>query len=402
VTRAAALATVVLAATTAHAAGGDYRLDSREWNGLGRLVEEANAAGCTIAATETLDWSALEARDVVWFVYPRTAVDGATLRKYLEAGGRAVIADDFGASDAALAALDIRRLRGELPAVERYDGNAALPIARQTKSTELSVGIVELVANHPAFFSSPNEATYEFAPGAALVIEGRIKRQHDAPEGYFVAIADPSILINNMLDIDGNLAFARALVKRTCKPGDRIHLVTQSFMARGEPSGELAPPSLADSLFVKFNRMLESIDELIHAALYGRMAGIVDVLCAVAALLLFWRAWPARGRIDGDWTRAATATSGWRTWDAVATATFLRDEVALRLSEALGATITEWTPAELRRRATPKLGEATAELAASLWTQLRRVPPWIGGRRLHKLHDGATSLFDALAERRET
>lgn len=395
-TRAVVVALVVATSLRALAAGGDYRLDSREWNGLGRLADEANAAGCTLTPTETLDWSALESRDVVWFIYPRTAVDGATLRKYLEAGGRAVLADDFGASDAALAALDIRRLRGELPGVERYDGNPALPVARQTKSTELSVGIVELVANHPAFFSSPNAATYEFAPGAALVIEGRLPPN----DGYFVAIADPSILINNMLDLDGNLAFARALVKRTCKRGDRIHLVTQSFVARGEPSGQLAPPSLADSLFVRFNRMLESIDELLHAALYGRVAGIVDVLCAVAALLLFWRAWPARGRVDGDWTRAPAPASGWRAWDAPTTATYLRDEVALRLSDALGATVADWSPAELERRMTPSHGPRTAGLAARLWTRLRRPPAWLGRRRrLQQLHDDATTLFDALSER---
>ena len=83
--RAAALC-VLVAATRAFAAGGDYKLDSREWNGLGRLADEAVAAGCTMTATDSLDWSALEARDVVWFVYPRTAVDGGLLRRWLEIG----------------------------------------------------------------------------------------------------------------------------------------------------------------------------------------------------------------------------------------------------------------------------------------------------------------------------
>ncbi len=394
--RALALVVIVTAAR-ASAAGGDYRLDSREWNGLARLADEATAAGCSIAATETLDWSALDARDVVWFVYPRSAVDGVTLRRYLEAGGRALLADDFGASDGALAALDIRRLRGELPGVERYDGNPALPIARQTMSTELSVGVPELVANHPAFFSSTNPATYAFSPGAALVIEGRLPPNN----GYFVALADPSVLINNMLDIDGNLAFARALVRRTCKPGDRIHVVTQSFVARGEPSGELAPPSVTDSLFVRFNRMLESIDDVLHAALYGRAAGIVDLACAAVALLLFWRAWPARGRIDGDWTRAPVAGGGWRAWDASTTVAYLRDEVALRLSETLGSAVGELSPAEVGRRVTRAHGPRAAALATRLWSSLRRPPAWLSERRMQRLHDDADALFDALAEREQ-
>ena len=191
------------------------------------------------------------------------------LRRYLEAGGRAVLADDFGASDAALAALEIRRLRGELPSA-----SIATTATRRCRSRarrcrpSCRSGIVDIVANHPAFFSAATPATYAFSPGAALVVEGRLGK------GYFVAIADPSVLINNMLEIDENLAFARALIKRTCKPGERIHLVTQSFVARGEPSGELAPSSGDDRSFLRFNRMLEAIDDATHAAVDGRTLGI--------------------------------------------------------------------------------------------------------------------------------
>jgi hypothetical protein len=316
------------------------------------------------------------------------------LRRWLEAGGRAVVADDFGASDAALAALDIRRLRGELTNVDRYDGNAALPIARQTFSTELSVGIGDLVANHPAFFSTPNPATYAFSPGAALVVEGRLGK------GYFVAIADPSVLINNMLDIDENKRFAAALVRRTCKPGERIRLVTQSFVARGEPPGELvAKAEASDTGFSSFNHMLEQIDDAAHAAVDGRTLGVLATILAAVALMLFARSWPARGSIDGHWTRAAAPESGWRTWSRETTCGHLRDEVALRLSAALGAAMIDWTPAELERRLQRTHGAATAGRAARLWTQLRRAPVWIGARQLERLHEEAVALFDLLAAR---
>ena len=390
--RAAAVA-VLVACARASAAGGDYRLDSREWNGLGRLADEAVAAGCSIEATETLDWSALEARDVVWFVYPRTTIDGGMLRRWLEAGGRAVIADDFGASDAALAALDIRRLRGELADVDRYEGNAALPIARQTLSTELSVGIPDLVANHPAFLSAATPATYAFSPGAALVVEGRLDK------GYFVALADPSVLINNMLDIDEDLAFARALIRRTCKPGERIRLVTQSFVARGEPSAELTEAASGDSSFTRFNRMIEQIDDATHSAVDGRTLGLVATLMATVALILFARSWPPRGQVDGHWTRAASVETGWPAWRRDTTVAYLRDEVALRLSEALGAPMADWTPAELEQRLRRTHGTTTAADAARLWMRLKRPPLWIGRRQLARLHASARDLFDLLAER---
>jgi hypothetical protein len=389
------VAAMVGAAAPASGAGSDYRLDSHEWNGLSRLGDEAAAAGCTMIAADTLDWAALEPGDVVWFVYPRTAVDGGRLRRFLEAGGRAVLADDFGASDAALAALEIRRFRGELDGVERYEDNPGLPIAHQTLSTELSVGIGEIVANHPAFFSAATPATFAFSPGAALVVEGRLGK------GYFVAIADPSVLINNMLEIAPDLAFARALIKRTCKAGDRIHLVTQSFVAAGEPPSELAAtaPAPSDSPFARFNHMLQAIDDAAHAAIDARTLGALATLLAAAALLLFARSWPARGHIDGEWTRARAPDRGAGTWSAATTAAHLGGELALRLSEAVGAPIAEWTPAQLRARLTPVCGARAGELAAELWTRLRRPPAWIGRRQLARLCDAARQLFDLVAER---
>lgn len=387
--RALVAAALGVAAVAAASSSSDYRLDSREWNGLGRLADEAHAAGCTLTATETLDWSTLGPRDAVWFVYPRSVVDGGALRRYLEAGGRALIADDFGAADAALAALEIRRLRGELAGVDRYDDNPALPVARQTMTTELSVGVPTLVANHPAFFSAATPATYAFAAGAALVVEGRLGK------GYFVALADPSVLINNMLELEGNLGFARALVRRTCKPGDRVLLVTHSFVARGEPPGDLVGAPV-DSPFARFNHMLESIDAAAHAAADGRMLATLAILAAAVALLLFARAWPPRGRIDGQWTRAAAAD---RDLVEVALApSLLREEVVARLSEALGAVVGDVTPAELGRRVARLHGARAGARAEALWHQLRRLGS--GGRRqLGRLHRSAHELFDALADR---
>lgn len=405
---------LAFASSTAWASGADYRLDSHEWNGLSRLADEARLAGCTIEPTDSLDWSALGARDSLWFVYPRTAVDGGKLRRYLEAGGRAVLADDYGASDAALAALEIRRLRSDLDGAERYQDNPALPIAKQMLATELSAGTSSIVANHAAFFSAATPATYSFLPGAALVVEGRLGR------GYFVAIADPSILINNMLEIDEDLGFARALIKRTCKPGERILLVTQSFADRGEPAGELGDDG--DSGWVRFNRMLQLIDETIHtAAGDGRVLGFLGALLAVIALLLWSRVWPERQVIDGGWTRApAPPDGGWQSlvdryaqrnvpWSWALPAAALRDEAVTRLSAALGASMTDIagaTPAELGQRVAGKAGKLTGHRASELWRAFGklgwrgakpRTRQWVSRRQLERLHRLATALFDALA-----
>ena len=398
-------------------AAGDYRIDSHEWNGLSRLDEEARGMGCNLRVDERLDWSALDGHDVLWFVYPRTTVDAGRLRRFLEAGGRAVIADDFGSSDAALATLQIRRLRGDLSEAEHYEDNPALPVARLALATELSVNVPELVANHPAFFSTAVPPTYAFSQGAALVVEGRLGK------GYFVAVADPSVLINNMLELPDDLDFARALIRRTCRPSqDRVHLYTQSFVQVGDPAGDWSTGD-EGSPFARFNRMLASMNDAIHGALDGTVLSLLAIGLSVVAAWRFSRLWPDKSRVDGQWTRAPAAfETGWQAHvdryvahaagrNLALPAMVLREEVLARLSEALDNTsVGDWTPEELARRVASHHGTDAGNVAGELWRRLRKLgwrgaspapEPSLSRRQLETLAELARRLFDALGARRQ-
>src|SRR5262249_29763509 len=153
-----------------------------------------------------------------------------------------------------------------------------LPIAQPSLGTDLGRAAPELVANHPSNFQTALPATYSFSPGHALVVEGQIGR------GYFVALADPSVLINNMLEIDSNRAFARALIRRTCRAGqDRILMFTQRFENRGEP----APTGSEQSVFARFNQMLTGINAaLIDASRDGRVLAAAAALAALIVVML--------------------------------------------------------------------------------------------------------------------
>jgi hypothetical protein len=398
-------------------AGADYAPDSADWNGLGSLVSEARAAGCPVVPTDALDWSALDAHDVLWFVYPRARVAGDTLRRYLAAGGRAVIADDFGAAAPALESLEIRRstLAGALDGADRYHKNPQLPVAKVTLATDIARS-AELVANHPAYFESAIPATYAFVPGAALVVEGKVGR------GYFVAIADPSVLINNMLEIDGNRTFARALIARTCRPHeDRILLVTQTFSEHGEPNPSALNPPDPTSPFARFNNMLGSFNSAVRAFTSdGRGLSALACAMAVVALLVLAGGFPATRVIDGEWTRVRRllahgepAAIERAAWDHSLPAAILRREVEERLAGALGGEVAfgRIGPQALARRVAADYGPVAARDAAELWRLLHRVR-WREGsdaelapesrvsrRQLTRMHALAISLFDALAER---
>jgi Domain of unknown function (DUF4350) len=408
----AALVLVALFAARASAAG-DYQPKSTEWNGLSALIETAHAAGCDMQAADRLDWSSLGPKDVLWFVYPRASIDPRTLDRWLRGGGRIVIADDFGAADAALRALFIRRSRAtvDVPDADRYHHNAALPIARPALLTPLGRSTDGIVANHPATFESAIPPTFRFGPGAALVVEGTVAR------GRFVAVADPSVFINNMLEIDGNRAFARALVAETCRAGrDRILLFTQTFAQSGEPPAEIATPEESASVFAAFNDAMGDVNRRAHDA-DGRALTLLAALLALITAALLAGAFPAHAPLGDQWTRAQKGEFSWQLlsgipWDYGLAAAIVRDEMLERLRDAIGSSDVDMLmPQELGARVRARFGAEAGQRATELWRLLHRVR-WrtldgttapderVPRGYFVKLHRAATALFDALEPRR--
>jgi hypothetical protein len=420
---AAAIALVSLC-SPAGAAPGDYAVASTEWNGLQRLVELAQARGCPIDAQGDLDWSSLGAGDVPWFVYPRVPIDGDKLRRWLAAGGRAVIADDFGAAGPALEQLDIHK--GPAPRIpspdDAYQRNPSLPIARAQRKDALGAATSTLVANHPSSFLAEGvPPTFAFAGGEALVLE-----LHFGGDAALVAIADPSLLINDMLELDGNRAFAGALLDWSCRqPGDRVRLYTQAFVQRGEPALKLLGGGDRARGPASFNAMIERTNGDLTSKTFAdrRTTTILGLSAGLIACFLLLGAFPSRTSMRDRWTRVgrlAQPAPLEQSWDLSGAAAVLREEVALRLSRALGE---ELGPLEFARtkartvgaRVASRFGAAAGERAEALFSALERLgwrtiigdgegdaaPSLVPARRvsrrqLLRLHQLAEALFDDL------
>jgi hypothetical protein len=406
---------LVLAAA---ALAADYSPESTDWNGLAAVSRAAIKAGCPIEAREKLAWDKLTGTDSLWILYPRASVDGEKMAQFLQAGGRVVIGDDFGAADGALSRLDLaRRAPAEgrrLKAARYYQDNPNLPEAQAASATALAKSTGSLVANHPAWFATRWPATFEFSPGAALVVEGALGR------GRFVALADPSVLINNMQEIDGDRAFAEALVQATCRRGvDRIVLVTGEFADSGQPPATLAgapeaPRGPADTPRDALNRALEDLGSAIAVA--GASPPDSQALTALGAaavvltLMLLGRALRAPGgSYDGSWTR----TPGLRTgrapalppWRFTLPATALRDEVMARVAEALGEPASLLSANDAASKLGRRFGDGAERVARALWPELARLPrpgeqaintpaAWVTKKRLQSMHALAVALFD--------
>jgi hypothetical protein len=196
--------------TTPAAAQRDYAPTSRAWNGLSDLVDLASESGTPVLTPDALDLSDLNARDGLIVIYPTGDAPPRALGAFLRAGGRAAVADDFGGGDALLSPYGIRITRPSAGSDGvRLRDNPALPVAEPHTRIRhpLTSGVRALVTNHPAALRhSELEPLFTLGGGDALVMVGAVG------EGRLVAIGDPSLFINNMLQLRGNRAFAANLL----------------------------------------------------------------------------------------------------------------------------------------------------------------------------------------------
>ncbi len=435
--QAAPLEEGVTPAAVASSFGHDYEVHHKGWNGLSDFSQLVGELGCPVAPRTVLDWDGLDGHDVLVFLYPESRIPERELVAFLSAGGRVVLADDFGQGGPALSALRIERRTSPLPpGVRKYRDNPALPIADPVRATGLSHAAPELVANHPSAFAGPLLPTYAFAPGAGLVIEGTLGR------GRFVAIADPSLFINNMLKLPGNREFAARLVADLCRLSgehDRLLLFHGAFTSRGTPAAVLPGAPAAFGLYDlpgRFNRALSGANLHIQETLSrDRLAAGLDaaslagLALTVAVLLLLLRylplspvshdaafAQPARTPETGLFAALLRHARGNVPWGHAFPAALLREEVLLRLSPyltpPLGAGRRQaLRPAEVEQALSSRVNKNAGRAAAALWRELRTIPGMgnlgdlgaagitapISARRLRRLHTLAVILFAEIA-----
>ncbi|MBL9003047.1 MAG: DUF4350 domain-containing protein [Myxococcales bacterium] len=422
--------------------GRDFHLGHSGWNGLSRMAEVARGLGCPVESPGTLDWSKLDGQDILLFVHPETAIDDEAAFAYLGAGGRLLLADDYGQSQAVLRRLGIEREAGPLPAgTQLYRQNASLPVATRQRETAIARGTSELVGNHSAFFRSALPATYEFTVGTGLVIEGRL--QH----GRFIAMADSSLFINNMLELPGNRDFLVRLLVETCRVHrDRILLFSGRFSQRGMPPAVLEGAPLdgggAESV-EKWNRSASGTNLRVYELLRSRGNGVLGdavlvsgLLFCLAALALLLRylptvsptqderfAQPPRPPETGlhaSIVRYMLGAGQAVRWGYVYPATLLREEVLARLEPWLrqspsahsGSTALSPTTEELSRCIREVVSPRAGELCAELLVEFRRLDrkpsagsshpssAHVSSKQLIRWHTLATQLFAELEQKK--
>lgn len=399
----------------------DYDPTSRAWNGLTAFVGMASGAGYEVAPVATLEWGELDRDDILILMYPLERVDPSRLSAFLEAGGSALIADDFGLAKDAIARLGFIRAEVGTPQATTYwRDRSYAPIATTIAPHAITQGVDRVVTNHPAVLTHVEGATavVSFGGGEALIVAG------ERGFGRFALVSDPSIFINRMLQFPGNFAVASNLLRWLGRGhAQRVVLVRGDVPMYGDPRpfiDDAGAGSLGRAMG-DINRWLEGGNEwLLTPSAMKAIAGALAFLLIGAALLAM-PAWK-RGAVSGEWLRFARPAAGDDIAHAVAradrgdsnyrvAAAVLRDAVSAAIAGAIDVRDPLYAldrPA-LIDRVTTACGADAGRALTILYTRLRELPTrgqataaygglHVSRHEFDRLYDDAATLYRTLGQ----
>jgi len=239
----AVLVGVLVAGTTSAAAFGVY---NPGWEGVSELRGVAEGAGAEpVVVTDASRYATAEPeRTVAVVLSPDRAYtdrEAARVRAFVRAGGTLVVAEDFGPNaDPLLAAVGAgTRFDGALLRDERSAWRSpAMPVAPDVtnrSATPYTEGVGAITLNYGTVLDPGPNATVlvRSSPFGYLDVDGDGSLDDDESlgsrpvvavepvgEGRVVAVSDPSVFLNAMLERPGNRRFARNLFEA----GDRVLL----------------------------------------------------------------------------------------------------------------------------------------------------------------------------------
>ena len=220
----------------------DFVVGNPFWNGLSVYSNEAKVV--PLKSYNNLPSSTKGTALIVIPYEPFTAVELAQLNNYVSSGGTLVLMDDYGFGNQVLSGLGLNmRFTGQplLDPLYNYK-NEWLPKITDFTPMPITANVSSVVLNHATCLNQTNDATviaWSSAFSFLADYNGTIGANEPSgpfpyaayeqvSQGYVIAVADPSILINSMINMDNNYQFITNLVRiQTADPKiyvDQTHL----------------------------------------------------------------------------------------------------------------------------------------------------------------------------------
>lgn len=230
---------------------GPFDLTGSDWEGSAELVRLARAelGASRVVATTQIDFGDLKPDDGLLVLYPERSLDVEELAKFMRAGGRVILLDDFGRGETLLTNFNLKRVPSPRRPAEFLRHNPQLALAEPASAHPVVADVNRVVTNHPTGISHPDLSQVlkirgtNGDPDVAIAVAGLVG------QGRLLAVGDPSIVMNSMLRYSGNKAFARGLVRYAVdtdvwgKRGGRLFIASGTFDQKGAYGGEQHPLS---------------------------------------------------------------------------------------------------------------------------------------------------------------
>lgn len=222
---------VAFAASTSTSAFSAYNTG---WQGASGVQSQADAVGAdSEVVVNTTAYASAEPNQTIAVVLSPTSGYGPTEReriwRFVRQGGTLVVADQYGrqGNELLTAVGASAQFAGPQLRDERdYYRSPALPVASNATETAVSTEETTLTLNYGTAIR-PNNATVAVASSEFSYLDEGDNQRYDGEEldsypvvttervgqGRVVAVSDPSIFINSMLDRPGNRAFVRNLLR---------------------------------------------------------------------------------------------------------------------------------------------------------------------------------------------
>jgi hypothetical protein len=222
------------------APSGPFALAGNDWEGCADFVRLAREeiGDARVVPTGTLDLAALRPEDSVIVLHPVKSLDAGSLARFMRAGGRVALLDDFGSGDGLLEHFGLERVPLPQHPAEMLRDNPSLALAEPASLHPVVTDITFVVTNH---------ATGLRHPDLSPVLKVRGKGEQDVlvavagavGQGRLLAVGDPSTVMNSMLRYPGNRTFARAIVRYAGdddvwgKRAGHVFILSNSFEQKG-------------------------------------------------------------------------------------------------------------------------------------------------------------------------
>lgn len=220
-------------------------LNGSDWEGYAEFVRLARAEldSTHVVTTTRIDFRELRPDDAVVLIHPERPLDTVELSKFMRAGGRVVLLDDFGTGDALLRHFNMERVPGPSQPVEYLRQNPQLALAEPASTHPVVNDVSRVVLNHATGIQHPDlspvlKVRTQAGPDLVVAVAGAVG------QGRLLAIGDASIAMNAMLRYSGNKALARGIVRYGVdsdtwgKRGGRLYVASGNFDQKGAFGGD--------------------------------------------------------------------------------------------------------------------------------------------------------------------